>query len=348
MTHELLDIASNHADGEEAVAATLNTPQGKGKQVVEHGEGTFSHFKKKKKKKKDKRRRDDHFVAAVERKASRPKSNQGKPAPTRDHFERLLDAPCPHHEVPIKHILRECRLMKNHVKSTLKPKTTDQPDKQGPSHDNDDGAGAMFPGEDGAVHMIFGGSPARPSRRREKLIRREVMSADVETPSYLKWSEVLITFDRKDHPDTIPQPGSYPLVVSLMSKSRRIHKVLMDGGSGINVLYASTLDEMGIALSALRPSTAPFHGVVPGIEALPIGQIDLPITFGDVRKFRTETLTFEVVGFSGTYHAILGMPAYVKFMAVPNYTYLKLKFMAVPKGYHHSRAYVPARIRVRR
>jgi hypothetical protein len=35
-TLELLDIASNHADGEEAVAATLNTPQGKGKQVVEH------------------------------------------------------------------------------------------------------------------------------------------------------------------------------------------------------------------------------------------------------------------------------------------------------------------------
>jgi hypothetical protein len=44
-----------------------------------------------------------------------------------------------------------------------------------------------------------------------------------------------------------------------------------------------------------------------------------------VRNFRTETLTFEVVGFSGTYHAILGRPAYAKFMAMPNYTYLKLK-----------------------
>jgi hypothetical protein len=99
----------------------------------------------------------------------------------------------------------------------------------------------------------------------------------------------------------------------------------MDGGSGINVLYASTLDEMGIPRSALRPSTAPFHGVVPGIEALPLGHIDLPVTFRDVRNFDTETLTFEVVGFSGTYHAILGRPAYAKFMAVPNYTYLKLK-----------------------
>ena len=33
-----------------------------------------------------------------------------------------------------------------------------------------------------------------------------------------------------------------------------------------------------------------------------------------------------MVGFKGAYHAILGRPCYVKFMAIsPNYTYLKLK-----------------------
>jgi hypothetical protein len=101
-TRELLDIASNHADSEEAVTATPNTPQGKGKQVMDHGEGTSSRSKKKK---NDKRRRNDNFVMAVERKASRPKGNPAKLAPTRDHFERLLDALCPHHEVPVKHTL---------------------------------------------------------------------------------------------------------------------------------------------------------------------------------------------------------------------------------------------------
>jgi hypothetical protein len=113
MTRELLDIASNHVEGEEAVAATLNTPQGKGKQVVDHGEGTSSCFKKKKK--NDKRRRDNNFVATVERKASRPKGNQAKPAPSRDHFDKLLDTLCPHHEVPVEHTLKECRLMKNYI-----------------------------------------------------------------------------------------------------------------------------------------------------------------------------------------------------------------------------------------
>ena len=56
-----------------------------------------------------------------------------------------------------------------------------------------------------------------------------------------------------------------------------------------------------------------------------LGQIDLSITFGDPSNYRMETLTFKVVMFHGTYHAILGRPCFAKFMAVPNYTYLKLK-----------------------
>ncbi|XP_004971851.1 uncharacterized protein LOC101772996 [Setaria italica] len=49
--------------------------------------------------------------------------------------------------------------------------------------------------------------------------------------------------------------------------------------------------------------------------------------FGDCANFRTEVLTFEVVDFPRSYHAILGRLWYTKFMAVPNYTYLKLKML---------------------
>jgi hypothetical protein len=66
-------------------------------------------------------------------------------------------------------------------------------------------------------------------------------------------------------------------------------------------------------------------------HVLPLGQLDLPVCFGTPSNFHRETLTFEVVGFRGTYHAVLGRPCYTKFMAVPNYTYLKLK-MSGPKG----------------
>ena len=64
---------------------------------------------------------------------------------------------------------------------------------------------------------------------------------------------------------------------------------------------------------------------------MPLEQIDLPFTFGDPTNYRMETLTFEVVGFHRTYHTILGCPCYAKFMAIPNYAYLKLK-MPGPYG----------------
>jgi hypothetical protein len=130
-----------------------------------------------------------------------------------------------------------------------------------------------------------------------------------------------ITFDRDDHPNYVPNPRVYPLVVD----------PIMDGGSSLNIIYTRTLDLLWIERTHLRPSIGGFHGVVLGKRAEPVGRIDLSVCFGTLANFRKETLTFEVVGFHGTYHAILGRPCYAKFMAVPNYTYLKLK-MPGPKG----------------
>ncbi|XP_039806341.1 uncharacterized protein LOC120670320 [Panicum virgatum] len=61
------------------------------------------------------------------------------------------------------------------------------------------------------------------------------------------------------------------------------------------------------------------------MKAYPVGNLNLPVTFGSRTNYRTETLTFEVVDWKGPYHATLGCPTYANFMVVPNYTYLKLK-----------------------
>jgi hypothetical protein len=105
----------------------------------------------------------------------------------------------------------------------------------------------------------------------------------------------------------------------------------MDGGSSLNILYSHTLRLLGIGLDQLGPSTTQFHGVAPGKRVQPLRQIDLPVWFGTPANFRKETLTFEVVGFRGAYHAILGRLCYTKFMEVSNYTYLKMK-MSGPNG----------------
>ena len=84
----------------------------------------------------------------------------------------------------------------------------------------------------------------------------------------------------------------------------------MDGGSGLNILYASTLKLLEIDRLRLRGDAAPFHGIMPGKRTRPLGHIDLPICFGTPSNYRKEVLTFEVVGFKGTYQAILGWPCY--------------------------------------
>jgi hypothetical protein len=65
--------------------------------------------------------------------------------------------------------------------------------------------------------------------------------------------------------------------------------------------------------------------VVLGKQSTPLGQVTLLVTFRDARNYHTETLTFVVVDFFRPYHVILGWPRYIKFMAIPSYTYLKLK-----------------------
>ena len=197
-------------------------------------------------------------------------------------------------------------------------------DKEGNKDDD------VFP----AVHdcyMIYGGPSTQLTARQRKRERREVFAARMAVPQYLSWSSTPITFDREDHPDKVIAPGVYPLVVDPIIINTWLSKVLMDGDSSLNIIYLETLNLLGIDRGRLQPSAGGFHGVVPGKKALPVGRIDLPVCFGTAANFRKETLTFEVVGFRGTYHAIIGRPGYAKFMAIPNYTYLKLK-MPGPKA----------------
>jgi hypothetical protein len=113
----------------------------------------------------------------------------------------------------------------------------------------------------------------------------------------------------------------------------KLNKVLIDGGSGINVLFTKTLKKMKLDIThMLTKSTSRFYGIVPGNAAIPLGSVVLAATFGETRdNYRTEYVKFEVADFEPSYHAILGRPAIAKFMAVPHSTNLVLK-MPSPAG----------------
>ena len=58
--------------------------------------------------------------------------------------------------------------------------------------------------------------------------------------------------------------GRYPLIVDPIIRKKHLTKVLMDGGSSLNILYVDTLDAMHIPRSELRLAGSPFHGVILG------------------------------------------------------------------------------------
>ena len=123
--------------------------------------------------------------------------------------------------------------------------------------------------------------------------------------------------------------GALPLIVSPVIHNFRVKKMLVDGDSSLNLLTAKVLSTLQIRLSRLQ-DTGVFQGVN-GNVTRPLGKITLPVTFGDQKNFRTETIVFNVADMPLPYNGILGRPALAKFMAISHFAYNMMK-MPAPWG----------------
>ena len=102
-TKELLDIATSHASGEEAVGAIFNHLDGKARRDEGAGEGTSNHSAKRK---NNKQQHEGSLVATADRRGGQ-KPTEG----TLNHFRKLLKGPCPNHAFSVKHLYKDCSLM---------------------------------------------------------------------------------------------------------------------------------------------------------------------------------------------------------------------------------------------
>jgi hypothetical protein len=74
--------------------------------------------------------------------------------------------------------------------------------------------------------------------------------------------EVPITFGRCDHLDHVPSPRHYPLILNSTVGGARVHRVLNDGGSGLNIIFDKTFWKMG---------PIPFYGINSRKLTTPLG-----------------------------------------------------------------------------
>jgi hypothetical protein len=295
ITH-LKDMITSWADEEDKANAKYDAIHGKSKQNTGGGSnnnrnqgGRSNNYSG-----PNRKRKPDNTVAAIRCPA---KENSKK---TSGGFKDLLKEKCPWH-LDDNHTTEQCYQLRRALKDTPEPwHPHDKKGKKKTDEGNDD-----FQEPDKTVNVLFGGLP---NRRAQKATRLEVMSIETAVPTPLRWSEVPTTFSRADQWTSFSEPGRFPLVLKPVVVGSTLNKVLIDGGSGLNVLFTKSLKKMKLDIThMLTKSTSPFYSIIPG------------------NNYRTEYVKFEVADFETSYHAILGRPAIAKFMVVPHYTYLVLK-----------------------
>ena len=168
------------------------------------------------------------------------------------------------------------------------------------------------------------------TRRHERALRDAYgIEPIIPTPNY--WMACLITFDHTDCLTSIRCGGSEALVLDPIIDGYRLTRVLMDGGSSLNLIYQDTVRRMGIDPSRISQSNTTFEGVIPGVEAYDRGSVVLEVTFGSPGNSKSKELLFTIAPLQSSYHSLLRRAAFVRFNAIPHYAYLTL-MMPGPHG----------------
>jgi hypothetical protein len=84
----------------------------------------------------------------------------------------------------------------------------------------------------------------------------------------------------------VVEAGQFLLVATAVIENTRVMKILMDGGSGINILYKDAFNKLNMDIRKLHASQSPFHGIIPGWRVMPLGTIDLSMTFSDAVHYK--------------------------------------------------------------
>ena len=157
-----------------------------------------------------------------------------KPKPSTGHgtvLEGWLNGPCKihstEHATPT-HSLRACWILRHVAKigeNLLIPEATE-------SH----------PRDTNTVLTVFETFASNNMRKRTIRSLAEVYQVATTNP----WSDTAITFNASDEPKFRTARAPAALVLSPIVEGFRLTKVLMDGGSGFNLIYEETLRKMEI------------------------------------------------------------------------------------------------------
>jgi hypothetical protein len=187
-------------------------------------------------------------------------------------IEVMLDQPCKFHSVsgkPAEHTTHQCSFTRDlergkHQLPGLPPGLPAE--AQGNQNWQPAKAAGDYP-EEVNVEQYHVFTTQKEDPKDEPWFGIEVNAVMPAEPQYMHWSEASITWGREDHPPLMPRPRGYALALKpiMFFETHTCHfsRVLIDGGSIINLLYRTSMEKLGIPAIQLKPTKLTFHDIVP-------------------------------------------------------------------------------------
>lgn len=138
-----------------------------------------------------------------------------------------------------------------------------------------------------------------------------------------------ITFTEEDA-KWIHHPHNDALVVTLRIGTMNVHRVFIDNGSSVNILYYDTYKKMNLPNKDMSVKNIYIYGF--GGEATRVlGTIKLPVCIGEDPLMATQVIQFMIVDQESAHNALLGRPFLKEMRVVTSIYHLSMKF-PTPKG----------------
>ena len=123
----------------------------------------------------------------------------------------------------------------------------------------------------------------------------------------------------------VHNPYEDTLVITAEVASSFVHRLPMDNGSAINILYWGAYHKTGLRQTDLTPRTSPLYGFT-GDSVIPEGIIKLAITLGEPPQAVTVMINFLAMKYPSTLNGVLGRPLLNALKVVTSIHCLKIKF----------------------
>ncbi|KAL2251241.1 UNVERIFIED_CONTAM: Retrovirus-related Pol polyprotein from transposon [Sesamum indicum] len=180
----------------------------------------------------------------------------------------------------------------------------------------------------GVIHTISWGPTSGDSGRARKRYARENRWKHGELMMHVEKQESIVFGDEDLSSEVVEQND--PMVIKMDIANYQVHKVLIDNGSSVDIIFSDVLRKMDLGDVRLKPVRTPLVGFG-GNEVIPEGVLELPVSLGEEPKRKTCMVSFLVVDSPFAYNVVLGRPGLNKFRAVVSTFHLKMKF-PTPQG----------------